>query len=190
MTADMAFKNVLYGTPTASTIDFFRSQTEKLVNSGVNFSQWVVDGARNIFNSFYSNDAIRQSQELLRKTGRHFREDVLHEVRVDDYHPNLMTAQYIMACPEIWELRAKGLSGDFGNTYFDNEPEIQNIEWRKDYYNTINGILRFEGDGSGYVEHYHGEEVETLDLEDQVLILDNWKVAKRMLGMGLDPTSK
>lgn len=190
MTADMMFKNVLYGTPGQSTINFFKEQTNKLVNSGINFSQWVIDGAKNVFDSFYSNQVIRESQEILRKTGRHYKEDVLHEVNYHDYYPNLKTAQYIMACPEIWSLREKGLSNDFNNTYFDPEPEIKDIQWRKDYIETVNGIVQFDREGNAFVEHYEGEDIETIEFEDQVLILDNWKIAKQMLGMGLDPTNK
>lgn len=187
ISGDRMVDYLLYGAPSEKTRNYFQRELS-------NFSQvmapdhWALTNFQNVYNSFYSQDAVDTAQNILRKSSLHFREDILHEVHYDNYKPNLMTRQYIMACPEVWNLRMKGLSNDFDMQYKDTQPDVKDIHWREDYINVMDGILVTTSDEDGYYEHYDREEINILNIYDRLVVLHNWEVVRDIINSGEDPT--
>lgn len=188
LSGDQMVDYLLYGAPKQETVSFFQKSLDRLMSVGSRVSQWAIDSSRQYFDRFYSNDAIISAQNFLRSTASHCRDDIIHIVTHDIYKPNLLTQQYIMACPDVWGLRVKGLSNDFGMKYHDNDPEETDISWRKDYAMVDQGIVHHLEDGCQYTNYYFDDDREKLSTEDQFTILENWKVVRSMLALGEDPT--
>lgn len=187
VSGDRVLDYMLYGVPSEKSRKYFANQLHNL-SSILPENNWIVNNFQNVYNSIYSNDAIEEAKNVLRKSSSQFREDILHEISFDHYTPNYITQRYIMACPEIWNLHNKGLSNDFDMQYTDLEPDIKDIHWRSDYMDVMDGILNFEKDGSGYFEHFYREETSVLSLTDRMVILNNWEIARAILDSGEDPT--
>lgn len=186
---DRVVDYMLYGPPSERAIDFFRRQRDMIVNSGVELSKWAIESTKKYFDKFYSRRSVEEAKEFLRDTGGYFREDILHRVTYNDYRPNLITQSYIMECPEVWDRRKKGMSNEFGNRYIDTEPNVKDVQWRTKYLKAIEGILEEDGEILKYTTSVISTDEEPdLDIRDQVIIMNNWDLARYMMSVGEDPT--
>lgn len=188
LSGDQMVDYLLYGAPKQETVSFFQKSLDRIMTAGSRVSQWAIDSSKQYFDRFYSNDAILSAQNFLRSTASQCRDDVIHVVTHDLYKPNLMTQQYIMACPEVWDLRLKGMSNDFGMKYYDLDPEEKDIGWRKDFAMVDQGMVHHLDDGCKITTYSFDDDREKISSEDQFTIQDNWRVVRSMLALGEDPT--
>lgn len=187
VSGDRMVDYLLFGVPSEKTRNYFQNELAGFQNI-VQPDHWALTNFQNLYNGIYSQEAVSTAQNILRKSSIQFRDDIIHEVSFETYKPNLLTQQYIMACPEVWKLREKGLSNDFNMQYKDNQTDIKDIHWRNDYINIMDGILVPVTDDSGYYEHYFREEVNVLSLEDRLVVLNNWDIVRDIISSGEDPT--
>lgn len=188
LSGDRMVNCLLYGVPTEQTRQYFQNEIDQLINHVKSDNHWAVNTFNNIYQNIYSQEAVNNAQWCLRHSSSQFRDDVLHYVSYSAYRPNLITQKYIMACPDVWNLRIKGLSNDFNLTYIDDEPEIKDITWRKDYIQVMNGFMDYDKEQDGVFVNYHTEDIEDLSTIDQIVVLSNWDVVRNLITNHEDPT--
>lgn len=187
VSGDRMVDYLLYGVPSEKTRNYFQNELQGFQNV-MRPDHWALTNFQNLYNGLYGNEAICTAQNILRKSSVQFREDIIHEIDFNRYNPNLITQRYIMACPDVWSLREKGLSNDFNMQYQDPQPDVKDIHWRDDYIAVMNGILVPIDPEKGYYEHYYQEEAEVLSIEDRLVVLNNWDVVRDIIANGDDPT--
>lgn len=178
---------LLYGAPSERTRNYFQNELNTL-SSVLTPNHWAVDTFKNAYDHYYSQQAVDEAQMHLSQSASQFRDDIIHSISYDKYTPNLLTQRYIMACPEVWDLKMKGLSNDFNMQYRDPEPWVKDIYWRNDYIDIMDGVLTFDKEGNGYYVNYVREETSMLSKVEKDIIYNNWMVVRDLLANDEDPT--
>lgn len=188
LSGDRMLDCLLYGVPTEQTRRYFQNELDQFRSYVGNDNHWALRSLDTIYQNVYSQEAVNNAQWCLRNSSAQFRDDILHFISYNAYRPNLITQQYIMACPEVWNLRLKGLSNDFNLTYVDNEPEIKDITWRDDYIKVVDGFMDYDKNGEGVFVNYRTENEEEFSTIDQLVNLSNWDVVRNLIANHKDPT--
>lgn len=190
LSGDTYLDTILYGVPSNGTRQFFKEKAQYLTNVLSNTGSWLAEKSMQVFNNFYSDQAIAQAQSILRESSNQFRDDYIHRVTENNFRPNLLTQRYLYGCPELWDRYLRGMTSDFGGTYLDLQPYEKDIRFRDEYMDVVDGVLRFKSTGEGYVEHFIRceEPKNKLSVADKLCMLENWRVVRSLLEQDIDPT--
>lgn len=190
LSADDAFNTMLYGVPDNKTINYFQEQINKLNGMGSNFSHWVRESSTNTFNKIYSAPAVAEARKLLYETAVQFREDIFHQVDYENYRPNLLMQQYIMAHPRLSNMYQKEMLSNFNGTYKDPEPEVSPITFKDHYLRVIDGQYIQNPEKQEVLVNCSSSHVDLTNLQfnEQLLVQHAWSVTLKILSDGDDPT--
>lgn len=187
---DDAFNALIYKPPSDKIIDFVKTGISSAIGIANNYSSSFVKNLTSMFDKFYSDEAIFNAKAVLYNSGSHVSENVIYNVRISDWNPNLIMQQYIMANPVVDKLYNKQMLDGFRDTYLNLDPYNKGTN-KLHYQAVMDGVMQYDEQGEGFVCHYSlGDEVITKDLDifEKLSILDTWESVEKLLAEGKDPT--
>ena len=191
---------VLFGNKPQSVRNYFQEQYDRLENIIQTFNPRelgtsLIRSAGESLRRTLDNNYVTQVGTFLNNF-RHLR------VESNKIHPigfgfkfyrikhTPLTQQYVMANPKlISEYRIGNICG-YEGSYVDLEPSVDPL-WREDYLNAIDGIVMEKDDEDYWYEVVTAtteDSLEHLTIDQQVMVMDNWNIANRLLRKGKDPT--
>ena len=186
---DMMEKALLYREPAPELISYLNNNLNSIIERGSSLSNRFVDTMKGLYNSVYSDSAIRASKQLLAQAEISLSENSIYVVPENSLHKaNYIMQQYIMSEPTISEMYRKNLVQGYPDTFYDRQPDTFG-ENRYDYQAVMSDILQHDKEGNGYFMAYSNtDDKEELDFYNKLTILDTWKNVSNILAKGIDPT--
>jgi len=183
-----AFNALLYNTPTAGTLDWLNNNINRARETLGGVADHLVEATTRLYNKVNSNAVLNAAKSLIAEQGGSIDQYALYEL---DYgtirNANYMMQQYVMTNPIVNERYHDNMCHGYEETYYDAEPGVVGKD-RLDYQRVMDGVLQFDNDGNGYVQHYSNEDEAELCISDKFNILRSWEVAENMLLREEDPT--
>ena len=184
---DTAARALLYRQPNPTMIDYINTGLNRLMEYGNNLSEGFKTAISNVYNQYWSDSALEASKWVLHSVGG-TQQDVILPVPYETFNnANLLMQRYIISQPELNELYRKNMCHGFDGTYYNIEPNTYG-EDRYEYQRVMDGVLQFNTEGSGYINHYSNSDEVELDFVEKITILDTWNNVARILAEGRDPS--
>lgn len=184
-----AFDAFMYPAPTQNFLNYIQhsiaTASEKLGDIGRSF----VNGAKELYERFNSDEAREQASALLYQVGANIGENVIQYYSPQNFaNINMMMQYWAMENPMVRELYNNDMCYGFQDTYNDPEPGVPAHE-RSGYLNAMSGMLQFDEEDEGYIQHFSdSSDDEELTLFQRLSILDTWASAESLILNGIDPT--
>lgn len=184
------FHTLLYGVPDNKVLNYLETQMTSLNNYIGEKSNWLLDRGREIYNTFSSSDAIRRIKENIFINGTSVNGNTITPLQYDDiFNPSPIMKRYTMVCPDLYSLYRKQRCNGYNGVFVDVDPTVTEPEWKLDYMAVNNGICRTDKEEL-YAEIFCSEDLEDLSFSEQVAIRQSWKLASKIMALGLDPTDE
>ena len=188
------FNYMIYGDKNPGTVNFLENQYNRISNTLTSAGQEFFNGAKSIYDSLNSAEALRLARAAVRKVGSLFQREGIRYI--SDLH-SMQTAplsmqRFIMAEPTVRKMYHEQCIDGYSETYIDIEP-TKIGEAHYDYRRVMDGIVTEDEDGdscwSNYIEILDPND-RNLDITEQVDILNTWEHVAALLQMrDRDPTS-
>lgn len=183
---------VMYKPPSRELYNYLQDNFHNAMSYVKDIGTGFVNNLSTLYNKYTSLDSIHRTKETLLNHGVHFSQDVICNL---DYtmlnQANLMMQRFIMAHPKVGDLYERGMLYGYQDTFFDREPDTYGSD-RIDYGRAMDGILQFDSEGQGFIEHIIQDDSIYNEIElsesDQFTIASVYDYVTLALANGLDPT--
>jgi hypothetical protein len=188
---DESFRAMVYGTVNNGVREYLKNNMNNVLENTANLSKSFIDNTKALYEKYSSTEAINRAKGYLYNIGtKHFKEDVIQYLNYNNVQDaNLIMQRYIMAEPTVFNLYKKNLCNGFQDTYLDNYDQHTKVEDTLEYQQVMDGVLQFDKDGEGYIEHI-SHSGDDLDHMDKMAILDTWDNVRLLIHNQIDPTDK
>jgi hypothetical protein len=189
------FEHLSFGEASQRSIDYVQRELDRAerVLSDLGRSGW--ETARETFDRFTGENAMRRAREISRRIGWMYQKDVIRPL---SELKELQAAQpvmqrWIMANPAVRALHLRQECNGYSRTYVDIDPgKIGDDHY--DYRRVMNGIVQTDDDTKPFYTIYVGDELlegdRELDIGEKVDIMSSWRFVQAIIAEGTDdPTS-
>lgn len=187
---EQGFNAMIYKQPDQNLLNYLQDNISHAATAFGGMANSFMDQARNMYEKFNNSAVINASKALMMNVGTHLNQNTIYHIDQNNIGAsNMMMQHYIMAHPEVDKLYQKNMCYGFQDTYYDLEPDNSG-EDRYAYQRVMTGVLQFEKNGDGYINHYSNDDYyeEELCMMDKFSVLDTWSTVANMLANGIDPT--
>lgn len=198
---EQGFSALAYGMPHPGTIDFLQGQMANLTQRLSGAQDVFMAHAQQVFDSFYSSDALRIARAALRHVDSIWQSDsiqLLSEIGQFQNAPAAMIP-YLMAEPGTRQMYIDQRIDGYSDSYVDIEPGAVG-EQHYHYRRVMDGIIVMNEDTAPNAHEWHSDTFDDDLLEgdsdlvivDQNDILNSWQhqIYFRSVEDGEDFTSK
>lgn len=185
---DLAANALIYAQPSASTLDYLKSNMQSVMNRIGDYGTNFVNSLQAMYDKFNSSSVINASKLIVNQIGTSLAPNTIYRVPIQEFHlASPLMQEYIMVQPDIFSRYERNLCDGYSESYIDPEPNTP-LEDRTRYKEVMDGIVQYDTQGNGYVTHY-SHDGSSLSYIDQLSILETWENAYKLLIEGKDPTS-
>lgn len=191
MSDNQGFEDILYGAPSREISKYLSTKMSEVAGFITEKSKRFFNRSKEMFNEFSSEAARKRITDRMLINNSSLSNDVLSIIRVDDIN-NLcnVNRRYLMANPELYELKRKGRISGFDGAYEDVDKYNTNAYFKRDYIRARDGLVRISKDKDSLEYIYTiSEGIDRLTLSEQNIISRNWKTATSLLKDDIDITS-
>ena len=184
----VAANALLYNEPDNRLKEYISNNIAMAMDATRSIGTGFINTVESMYNKFNNSEIVNAAKMILYNAGTHLSQDSIHYVRYENVHnANLIMQKYILANPTIYNLYQNNMCHGYADTYIDSYSKNTPVEERIEYQQVMDGLLQFDKNDEGYVNHYSHEE-DDLCLMDKISISDTWDAALRRIAEGIDPT--
>lgn len=200
MTAYDKFSASLFGTSSRSKIDYLKNELTSFTTKFSDLASpameklggvydWVKNKLESTHNELFNSKKLNDVRNYLVDTGEVLQDGFIHRLNLTDYRCNLDTKMFILSHPTVYRMNRLGILDNFENS-INIDRTITPPEFRDEYIETYNNIVRSNGTGY-YVTHYSSTSpLNDISIQEQNIRMEVWDVVSGMLEDGLDPTQE
>lgn len=200
MTAYDKFSASLFGTSSRSKIDYLKNELTSFTTKFSDLASpameklggvydWVKNKLESTHNELFNSKKLNDVRNYLVDTGEVLQDGFIHRLNLTDYRCNLDTKMFILSHPTVYRMNRLGILDNFENS-INIDRTITPPEFRDEYIETYNNIVRSNGTGY-YVTHYSSTgPLNDISIQEQSIRMEVWDVVSSMLEDGLDPTQE
>lgn len=186
-------RTMMYGLPTQQTLNYLQGQMANLQQLSATFGNAAtqfVDRARQMYEKFNGEDALRKARAALNKLDTIWQQDIVYEMttvgQMQQAKPVMQ--RWIMAQPDLRKLYMQQRCYGYADSYVDYDPGNvgrDHYDWRR----VMNGMAVVDEDGDTRISIFmdeHRKDDMPLSHDDKVRIQTCWDFAKHFLEIGDD----
>lgn len=189
------FDYLLFPEQHQNNASYVQQQFEQFSTTLTEAGKRFMENAKAVYQQIVESDAANLARLAIRNAKALFQSNhILPLLDIDALQTAAPLMQrYIMAQPDIRQMRYENRCDGFSDTYVDIEPGKIG-ESHYDYRRVLNEMVQEVGDGESwkvvsYAEDLNQEDRE-LTLDEKVCILNTWDVVKMFIQAGdQDPTN-
>jgi hypothetical protein len=195
------FNALAYQERHPSTIQFLQSQFDNVRTTFTEAGQRFMAGARELFEQFNGDEALRRARALARTVKNAFQRNEIRSIfdLAGSQAANQEMQRWIMANPSIRQSYFDQRLDGYSDSYVDMHPGMIRDD-HYDYQRVMNGMLQEvpaeqEGEDEGWKATFYFTPVEEgdreLDVSEQSDILSTWQYINAIMQIGEDdPTNQ
>lgn len=191
MSDNQGFEDILYGAPSREISKYLSTKMSEAAGYITAKSKNFFNKTKQLFNEFSSEAARKRITDRMLLNNASLSTDILSVITSDDYS-NIcnVNRRYLMANPELYELKRKGRINGFDGAYEDIDKHVTNAYFKRDYLRARDGLVKInkKEDSLEYTTMI-ADGLDRLTLSEQSTINRNWKTALRLLKNDIDITS-
>lgn len=189
MADDQTFEDVIYGAPSK---ELSRYLSEKITQA----SNFITDKTRTfykrsleIYNQMSGDKARKRIADRMLINNASLSNEIISRIDKDASNIGNLNRRYLMANPELYNLKRKGRINGFESAYEDIDRHVQNPYWKRDYLSASDGLVKIESATNKLQYTTIVKDDNELAFSQQVIINRNWELANRLLVDDIDITS-
>ena len=182
-----AFEDIIYGPPQQHLAQYIGASMKTLSGYITDKTRSFFNNAQSIYNQFTGEQARQRIYRNILNNNIYISGDTLSLITEDNYS-NLsnVNKRYLMVDPELFKMKLKNTIGAFGDVYEDRDSYLTDVHWKRDYLEVERGLVQFKDDKAIYTTT--ADNNSNLTLSEQLIIKNNWAVAKRLMADDIDIT--
>lgn len=182
-----AFEDIIYGPPQQHLAQYIGASMKTLSGYITDKTRSFFNNAQSIYNQFTGEQARQRIYRNILNNNIYISGDTLSLITEDNYS-NLsnVNKRYLMVDPELFKMKLKNTIGAFGDVYEDRDSYLTDVHWKRDYLEVERGLIQFKDDKAIYTTT--ADNNSNLTLSEQLIIKNNWAVAKRLMADDIDIT--
>lgn len=182
-----AFEDIIYGPPNQQLASYIGASMKSLGSYITDRTRSFFNNANSIYQQFTGEAARQRIYRNILNNNIYISGDTLSLITEDTYN-NLsnVNKRYLMVDPELFKMKLKNTIGAFGGVYEDRDSYVVDVHWKRDYLEVERGMIQFKDDKAVYTTTVDNDS--NLTLSEQLIIKNNWAVAKRLMADDIDIT--
>ena len=182
-----AFEDIIYGPPNQQLARYIGASMKSLGSYITDRTRSFFNNANSIYQQFTGETARQRIYRNILNNNIYISGDTLSLITEDTYN-NLsnVNKRYLMVDPELFKMKLKNTIGAFGGVYEDRDSYVVDVHWKRDYLEVERGMIQFKDDKAVYTTTVDNDS--NLTLSEQLIIKNNWAVAKRLMADDIDIT--
>lgn len=182
-----AFEDIIYGPPNQQLASYIGASMKSLGSYITDRTRSFFNSANSIYQQFTGETARQRIYRNILNNNIYISGDTLSLITEDTYN-NLsnVNKRYLMVDPELFKMKLKNTIGAFGGVYEDRDSYVVDVHWKRDYLEVERGMIQFKDDKAVYTTTVDNDS--NLTLSEQLIIKNNWAVAKRLMADDIDIT--
>lgn len=181
------FEDIIYGPPQQYLAQYIGASMKSLGSFITERTRTFFNNAQSIYNQFTGEQARQRIYRNVLNNNIYISGDTLSLITEDNYN-NLsnVNKRYLMVDPELFKMKLKNTIGAFGDVYEDRDSYVTDPYWKRDYLEVERGMIQFKDDKAVYTTTVDNNS--NLTLSEQLIIKNNWAVAKKLMADDIDIT--
>ena len=184
------FEDIIFGAPSREISKYLQSKMSDAARFITDKSKSFFRKSQQMFEEFSSESARKRITDrmLINST---LNVNMLSVITVDDINNVCnINRRYLMANPELYQLKKKGRISGFDGAYEDMDKYNTNPYFKRDFLRAKDGLVRIVKDKE-HLEYITtiADGIDRLTLSEQNVINRNWKTALKLLKEDIDITT-
>lgn len=185
------FEDIIFGAPSREISKYLQSKMSDAARFITDKSKSFFRKSQQMFEEFSSESARKRITDRMLINNSTLNVNMLSVITVDDINNVCnINRRYLMANPELYQLKKKGRISGFDGAYEDMDKYNTNPYFKRDFLRAKDGLVRIVKDKE-HLEYITtiADGIDRLTLSEQNVINRNWKTALRLLKEDIDITT-
>lgn len=189
------FEHLSFGEASQRSVAYVQRELDRVGNVLTDLGRSGWETARETFDRFSGENAMRRAREVSRRIGWMYQSDCIRPLTSlkEFQSAQPIMQRWIMANPEVRAYHLRQECDGYHKTYVDIDPGKIG-ENHYDYRRVMNGIVQTEDETKPLYSIYIGDELlegdRELDIGEKVDIIASWNYLRAIIAEGADdPTS-
>ena len=185
------FEDIIFGAPSREISKYLQSKMSDAARFITDKSKSFFRKSQQMFEEFSSESARKRITDRMLINNSTLNVNMLSVITVDDINNVCnINRRYLMANPELSQLKKKGRISGFDGAYEDMDKYNTNPYFKRDFLRAKDGLVRIVKDKE-HLEYITtiADGIDRLTLSEQNVINRNWKTALRLLKEDIDITT-
>lgn len=185
------FEDIIFGAPSREISKYLQSKMSDAARFITDKSKSFFRKSQQMFEEFSSESARKRITDRMLINNSTLNVNMLSVITVDDINNVCnINRRYLMANPELYQLKKKGRISGFDGAYEDMDKYNTNPYFKRDFLRAKDGLVRIVKDKE-HLEYITtiSDGIDRLTLSEQNVINRNWKTALRLLKEDIDITT-
>ncbi len=185
------FEDIIFGAPSREISKYLQSKMSDAARFITDKSKSFFRKSQQMFEEFSSESARKRITDRMLINNSTLNVNMLSVITVDDINNVCnINRRYLMANPELYQLKKKGRISGFDGAYEDMDKYNTNPYFKRDFLRAKDGLVRIVKDKE-HLEYITtiADGIDRLTLSEQNVINRNWKTALKLLKEDIDITT-
>lgn len=186
-----AFEDIIYGAPSRELSKYLSEKMSAVANFITDKTRTFFNRSKELYNEMSSERARKRISDRMMINNASLSSNNISLMTRENYSAHLgnYNRRYLMANPELFNLKRKKRINGFNGAYEDVDKHVENPYWKRDYLRASSGLLRkVENSESIQFITTVKDEFNDLAFSEQIMIKRNWDTANRLLIDDIDIT--